>query len=200
MRACRALGALTLLVLAVLAFTPVTDALLPPPPPPPRPAQAIVVLGSYMGTDGTLSAASLQRAVRGIQLYRRGLAPLLVMAGAQQGPRAEAEVRADLAREFGVPAAAILTEGGGRTTREEALRMRRLLRPRGVSDLLLVTSADHMPRAREEFEREGFTVAPVPVAGLRGSVDRPEDRLGQARRWAQELGARLYYRARAALS
>ena len=61
MRACRALGALTLLVLGLVAFTPVTDHLQPPPAPPPRPAQAIVVLGSYMGTDGTLSAASLQR-------------------------------------------------------------------------------------------------------------------------------------------
>jgi uncharacterized SAM-binding protein YcdF (DUF218 family) len=200
MRACRALGALTLLVLGLVAFTPVTDRLQPPPAPPPRPAQAIVVLGSYMGTDGTLSAASLQRAVRGIQLYRHGLAPLLVMAGAQQGPLAEAEVRAALAREFGVPAEALLTEGGGKTTREEALRMRQLLQPRGVRDLLLVTSADHMPRAQEEFEREGFTVAPAPVAGIRTNVDRPEDRLGQARRWAQELGARLYYRARAAFS
>ena len=200
MRACRALGALTLAVLAVLAFTPLTDLLEAPAAPPPRPAQAIVVLGSYMGTDGTLSAASLQRAVRGIQLYRRGLAPLLVMAGAQQGPLAEAEVRAALAREFGVPGEAVLAEAGGKTTHDEALRIHRLLQARGVNDLLLVTSMEHMPRAREEFERQGFTVAPAPVTGIRTSVDRPEDRLGQARRWAQELGARLYYRVAAVLS
>jgi len=200
MKACRVLGALTLAVLAVLAFTPLTDLLEPPAAPPPRTAQAIVVLGSYMGTDGTLSAASLQRAVRGIQLYRRGLAPLLVMAGAQQGPLAEAEVRAALAREFGVPGEAVLAEAGGKTTHDEALRIHRLLQARGVNDLLLVTSMEHMPRAREEFERQGFTVAPAPVTGIRTSVDRPEDRLGQARRWAQELGARLYYRVAAALS
>ena len=200
MRGVRALGAVTLAVLGLLAFTPVTDVMEPPPVPAPRHAQAIVVLGSYMGTDGTLSAASLQRAVRGIQLYRRGLAPILVMAGAQQGPLAEAEVRAALAREFGVPAEALLTEAGGKTTHDEALRMRRLLAPRGVNDLLLVTSMDHMPRAREEFLRQGFTVVPAPVIGIRTSIDRPEDRLGQARRWAQELGARVYYRLAAALS
>ena len=196
----RRLGAATLLLLAVLAFTPLSDLTQPPAPPSPRPADAVVVLGSYMGTDGTLSAASLQRAVRGIQLYRRGLAPLLVMAGAQQGPLAEAEVRAALAREFGVPGEAVLAEAGGKTTHDEALRIHRLLQARGVNDLLLVTSMEHMPRAREEFERQGFTVAPAPVTGIRTSVDRPEDRLGQARRWAQELGARLYYRVAAALS
>ena len=200
MRACRTLGAITLLALAVLAFTPLTDRMQPPPAPVLRPAQAIVVLGSYMGTDGTLSAASLQRAVQGIQLYRRGLAPLLVMAGAQQGPLAEAEVRAALARDFGVPAAAVVAEAGGKTTRDEALRMRRLLQPRGVSLLLLVTSSEHMPRAQEEFEREGFSVIPAPVAAIRTATRRPEERLGQARRWAQELGARIYYRVAAALS
>jgi uncharacterized SAM-binding protein YcdF (DUF218 family) len=97
-----------------------------------------------------------------------------------------------------VPAEAVIAEAGGKTTRDEAVRLRRLLQPRGVTDLLLVTSVDHMTRAREEFERQGFTVAPAPVTGIRTSVERPEDRLGQARRWGQELGARVYYRLGAA--
>jgi len=195
---CRWLGAATLLALGVLAFTPLTDLLQPEPPPPPRPADAIVVLGSYMGVDGMLSAASLQRAVQGIQLYRRGLAPLLVMAGARLGPLAEAEVRAQLARDLGIPAEALLTDAGGRTTRDEAWRMWRLLEPRGARHVLLVTSGEHMLRARQQFEREGFTVTPSPVGSVRPQSIRPEDRLGQARRWAQELAARVFYRAAAA--
>jgi len=146
-----------------------------------------------------LSAASLQRAVQGIDLYRRGLAPLLVMLGARQGGLAEADVRARLARDFGVPPPALLTEAGGQTTRDEARRVRALLEPRGARHLLLVTSGEHMARARELFEREGFTVTPSPVGPVRPQMVRPEDRLGQARRWAQEMAARLYYRAAAAL-
>jgi uncharacterized SAM-binding protein YcdF (DUF218 family) len=195
----RMLGAATLLLLGVLAFTPLSDLTVPDPPPPPRPADAIVVLGSYMGVDGMLSAASLHRAVHGIELYRRGLAPLLVMLGARQGALAEAEVRVRLARDFGVPAAALLADAEGQTTRDEALRVRALLEPRGARTLLLVTSGEHMRRARELFEREGFTVTPSPVGSARPLRIRPEDRLGQARRWAQELAARLFYRAAAAL-
>ena len=199
MRACRWLGAATLLLLAVLALTPLSDLTLPEPPPPPRPGDAIVVLGSYMGTDGTLSAASLQRAVEGIQLYRHGLAPLLVMTGAREGALAEAEVRAQLARDFGVPAAAVLTDAGGHTTRDEARRVRGVLEPRGAHHVLLVTSGDHMLRARQQFEREGFAVTPVPVGVVRSPSARPEDRLGRVRRWAEELAARAYYRVAAAL-
>jgi uncharacterized SAM-binding protein YcdF (DUF218 family) len=193
----RRLGAATLLVLGALAFTPLSDLTQPEPAPPPRPSDAIVVLGSYMGVDGMLSAASLQRAVQGIELYRRGLAPVLVMLGARQGPLAEAEVRARLARDLGVPPQAVLTDAGGHTTRDEARRVRALLEPRGARHLLLVTSGEHMARARQQFEREGFTVTPSPVGPVRPESVRPEDRLGQARRWAQELAARLYYRAAA---
>jgi uncharacterized SAM-binding protein YcdF (DUF218 family) len=183
--------------MAAVAFTPMAEVTVPPPPPDPRPGDAIVVLGSYMASDGTLSAASLQRAVHGIQLYRRGLAPLLVMTGAREGPWVEAEVRAQLARDFGVPASALLTEPGGRTTREEARRVRELLQPRGAGHILLVTSGDHMLRASVQFQREGFTVSPAPVGPVRPRSPRPEDRLDQARRWAQELLARIYYRAAA---
>ena len=98
-----------------------------------------------------------------------------------------------------MPPPALLTEAGGQTTRDEARRVRALLEPRGARHLLLVTSGEHMARARELFEREGFTVTPSPVGPVRPQMVRPEDRLGQARRWAQEMAARLYYRAAAAL-
>ena len=41
-----------------------------------QPADAIVVLGAAMDSDGTLSYESLVRTVRGVALYRTGRAPI----------------------------------------------------------------------------------------------------------------------------
>ena len=192
----RWVGALCLLLLGLVAFTPLTNLMRPATAGPLQPAQAIVVLGSRMGTDGTLSAASLQRTVQGIRLQQRGLAPLLVMAGPRQGEHVEAEVRAALARDFGVPAAAVLTDASGRTTRDEARGMAALLHPRGIRRILLVTSAEHMRRARREFEQQGFEVVPAPVGSVDPEKVTPEHRLGDGRRWLEETMGRLYYRLR----
>jgi uncharacterized SAM-binding protein YcdF (DUF218 family) len=93
----------------------------------------------------------------------------------------------------------VLTDAGGHTTRDEARRVRGVLEPRGAHHVLLVTSGDHMLRARQQFEREGFEVTPAPVGVVHSPSARPEDRLGRVRRWAEELAARAYYRVAAAL-
>src|SRR2546429_455759 len=85
------------------------------------PSDAIVVLGGWVSPSGLLSLESLRRTNRGIDLYRRGLAPVLVLlGGATGGGPTEADVRAEQARLRGVPPDAILTEARARTTREEA--------------------------------------------------------------------------------
>src|SRR5258706_3124726 len=101
---------------------------------------AIVVLaGGGVRDDGSLSDVSLRRTVYGLELYRRGLAPLLVFSGAASANgHVEATVRAELARACGVRPAAILAEPEGRTTREEAVRIAALLQARGIHKIVLV--------------------------------------------------------------
>ena len=86
-----------------------------------EPADAIVVLGGGgVWSDGELSNISLRRALQGVRLYRRGLAPVVVFSGAPSRTHpTEAAARASLARELGLPPEAILTEGGSFTTRDE---------------------------------------------------------------------------------
>ena len=94
-------------------------------------SDAIVVLGHGVSPDGILTNASAARTGRAIALYRKGLAPLLVLLGpANDGDPTEAAVRADVARQWGVPPVAVLTEATAHTTREEALRVKALLQPR----------------------------------------------------------------------
>ncbi len=78
--------------------------------------------------------------------------------------RTEAQDMKDLLVEYGVPDEAILVEPKSRTTIENAQRTAELLRPKGIKEILLVTSAFHLRRATTLFETAGFKVTPVPTS------------------------------------
>ena len=197
LRGCRILGAVTLALLAVAELTPATEWLATRYAEPAQlaPADAIVVLGGGFSPQGWLDAASHRRLMHGILLYRQGLAPLLVLSGGTSpaGP-SEPEIRARLAREMGVPPAAIFPLIGANTTREEAVRVSAELGPRGVRSILLVSGSLHLVRARAVFERQGFTVHPAPVEEVSLNAQKPAERLALTRSLAQELAGWLYYR------
>jgi uncharacterized SAM-binding protein YcdF (DUF218 family) len=180
-----------------VAYTPLTTALEAGPGERPvlARADAIVVLGAGMAPDGVLTDSSLDRLVSGIVLFRRGLAPRLVLLGPghREGPT-EAEVRADLARDLGVPAEALVVEPRGLTTRHEAALVGERMREVGGRRILLVTDTHHMPRARLLFEREGLDVVAAPVVEISPVTGQPAARLELGRLLLQEALARLYYR------
>jgi uncharacterized SAM-binding protein YcdF (DUF218 family) len=162
-----------------------------------QPADAIVVLGAHIAENGQLSAESLRRALRGITLYRAGLAPIIVFSGIPNqdvpGP-SEAAVRAKLARELGIPAEAILIEERAYTTREEADRVRQTLHGRGARRVLLVTDPQHMRRAAALFEQLGFQVRPAAADYPRSAATSPEGRLRLMRETLGELLSLTYHR------
>jgi uncharacterized SAM-binding protein YcdF (DUF218 family) len=193
---CRTLGVVVLGSLAVAALTPASEWLTSRFAERPRlePADAVVVLGGGY-TQTSLGDPSLQRLVQGIRLYRRGLAPLLVFTGeAPAGRVSEPEMRAQYARNLGVPPEAILALPGANTTREEALRARSALEPRGVRSVLLVSSSLHLTRARAVFERAGFQVFPAPADNLFTFGSVSAQRLAVTRALLRELAGLAYYR------
>jgi uncharacterized SAM-binding protein YcdF (DUF218 family) len=191
------LGSLGVLLFLAVAFTPLSnvlnrglrvDARL-------EPADAIVVLASDVAPDGTLSNQSLRRALHGVALYRRGLAPLLLFSGIRpSGGPSEALARADLARSLGIPPEAVLTAEEIRTTRDEALSVAARLRPRGARRILLVSDSQHLVRAARLFERAGFEVLAAPADSISPASATPGARLGLMLAVVQELLSRLYYR------
>src|SRR5262249_37095380 len=130
---------------------------------------------------------SQRRLDRGIELYQRGLAPVLVLLGpgAEGGPT-EAEVRAAQARLHGIPADAILTETRARTTREEAMRVKALLQSRGARTVLLVTNAGTPGGWGAVFGPGGFEGACV-ASEPPGESGAPGARLDQAGVVVKEL-------------
>jgi uncharacterized SAM-binding protein YcdF (DUF218 family) len=194
---CRVLGLVGVVLFLAFAYTPLPNLLAQRLATPSRleKAEAIVVLGSNVSENGVLESDSLRRAIQGIVLQRKGLAPLLVLSGtAPKKGLTEAKVRAELAREIGISSDAILTEEGARTTREEAIRIGALLRARQVRRVLLVTSPYHMLRAQRLFERAGFEVLPATAEDTSQAANSPEGRLRLTREVLQEILARLYYR------
>jgi uncharacterized SAM-binding protein YcdF (DUF218 family) len=195
-RLLRTLGVVGVALFFVFAFTPLPNLLddWAGIPAQLEPAEAIVVLGGAVNANGALSESSLRRALLGMMLYRRGLAPRIVFSGpANKQGFVEAEIRAEMARQLGVSPTAILTERTAHTTREEASRMAGLLQPVGVHAILLVTDRQHMARSQRLFENMGFMVHPAPVDDL-SEADAPRGRLQLMSRVSQELFARLYYR------
>ena len=62
-----------------------------------------------------------------------------------------------------VPANAIWLEDKSQNTYENALFSAQILKSRGITRVILVTSAQHMPRSVALFEKQGIQVIPAPA-------------------------------------
>ncbi len=125
---------------------------------------ALVVLGCKVH-EGAPSAALERRLVRALQ--SKCAAPLVVMSGGKTwAGDSEAEVMAAWWRTSestgdSTSAVELLLESGSLTTRQNALYTARLLRPRSVRRIGLVTCDYHMWRAGWLFRSQGFLVVPL---------------------------------------
>ncbi len=133
-------------------------------------AQAIVVLGGgrrYFAPEDAgrhqPSEPSLMRLRHAARLHRLTKLPLLVSGGAPDGHgESEAETMArSLEEDFGIRARWL--EVTSANTGQNAVHASLLLKQPGITRILLVTDAVHMPRAAESFRRAGFDVVPAPT-------------------------------------
>jgi uncharacterized SAM-binding protein YcdF (DUF218 family) len=128
-------------------------------------AQAIVILGGAAerlgapeyGGEPAVTLSMLDRLNYGAFLARRTGLPVAVSGTASE----TLAMRASLARDFGVGTRWV--ENRSRDTFENAQFCAALLRPLGITRIVLVTDADHEWRAMHEFVGAGFTVVPAPI-------------------------------------
>jgi uncharacterized SAM-binding protein YcdF (DUF218 family) len=134
---------------------------------------AIVVLGGGTRAQSPPRAfhevgEAGDRVIYAAQLYRAGVAPTILVSGAHspaqsQVGASEAEAMADMLVFLGVPRESILLEQVSRNTYENAFESSRVLAEHGLSEVLLVTSALHMPRAYAVFRQLELEVTPAPT-------------------------------------
>ncbi|MBB6544890.1 ElyC/SanA/YdcF family protein [Thalassotalea piscium] len=132
------------------------------------PVHYIVILGCGHTTDDALpatsqlKACSLQRLVEGIRILGIHPEATLITSGAALGdPVANAEKVKQAAMLLGVNQAKIIVEPFPKDTEEEA----ELIAPRvRGKNVVLVTNADHMPRALKYFTEQGVNAIPAPAS------------------------------------
>jgi uncharacterized SAM-binding protein YcdF (DUF218 family) len=139
-----------------------------------RVAQAIVVFGTaqYNGRPSPVLAARLDHA---IELYRRKLAPVIVVTGGNQpGDRfTEASASADYLLERGVPDSDVLREVSGTSSWQSLAAAANFLGDRGIKEVLLVSDPFHSLRIRAMASELGLDghCSPTRTSPIRGLTE-----------------------------
>lgn len=137
-----------------------------------RPADAIVVLGAaqYDGRPSPVLRARLDHAA---DLYRRDVAPLVVVTGgAREGDRhTEASASATYLHGQGVPGTAVERETTGGSSYESLAATARFLRDRDVGRVVLVSDGFHALRIASIADEVGLdaVVSPTPDSAIDGA-------------------------------
>ena len=144
--------------------------------------QAVVVIGGGVKHNAseyqaplTVHPRTLLRLRYAAKIAREYDLPILVSGGVVEDMNvSEAQLMAQvLEQEFNV--FVTWQEQDSRNTAENAQFTRDLLIKQGVTDIILVTQAYHMPRAISEFRKSGFNVLPAPTDFIRPSSEALSD-------------------------
>jgi uncharacterized SAM-binding protein YcdF (DUF218 family) len=134
-------------------------------------ADVAVVLGAAVWPGGRASPALARRTLHAVRLARAGsVHHLLLTGGVGRHPPSEASVMRALAVGAGLDAARLVLEERATSTLESARECARIIAERGWSQVLLVTDAYHLPRARLAFRHFGVAARGSPPPEGRGDT------------------------------
>lgn len=143
-------------------------------------ADVIVVLGGGTVTKSAprptveVNGAG-DRIIYAVDLYRQGAADRILLGGSyipwrdgevftEKGISSPASEMAELMTDsFGIPEEALIIQDRSVNTYEEAVEDAAILKEKGLTRVLLVSSATHMRRAVPLFEKQGLEVIPAPT-------------------------------------
>ena len=122
-------------------------------------ADCIIVLGCRVWRDNTPSAMLSDRLKRGVELYKAGAAPKLLMSGDHgREDYDEVNVMRKYAEEEGVDSKDIFTDHAGFSTYETMYRAKEVFKAKKV---IIVTQSYHLYRAVYDAEKLGLEAVGV---------------------------------------
>ena len=198
-----AMGALAAvcLLLVIVAYTPIivgpARSLIRNDPLPAN-ADAVMALSAGVNDDGTISPRARDNLLKGLELVKRGVAPILVVSreayiingklvtSQRDQEQVVSLTLGDLSK--------LVVAGVTHSTHDEAMRVRELFRARNWKRIVVVTSPMHTRRACAMFEKAGVAVS-CTASNTRalavGALSSPEDRMGAFQVWLYELAGTL---------
>ncbi|MGV3625256.1 MAG: YdcF family protein [Archangium sp.] len=131
---------------------------------------AVVLLGGVVAPLGSLPSEigfneSFERVLATRELLLSGRAKVAILSGGSLGGALDTEagyLAAEL-QQLGVPADQLIIEAKAMNTRENAVLSKELLTAHGAKQVVIVTSAFHMPRAVGCFRAVNLEVDTLPV-------------------------------------
>lgn len=156
------------------------------------PADAIGVFGAaeYDGRPSPVFRARLDHA---LDLYHRGIAPLIITVGGPGGDEySEGSVGRDYLMGKGVPEPAIIAETHSRNTEESARRIAVIARKNGLHRLVIVSDGTHLFRIHAICSADGLDVLTsprptVPIEGGSGDFERITHEIMSYTAWRMHL-------------
>lgn len=128
-----------------------------------RAADVIVVFGAaeYVGRPSPVFKARLDHAA---DLYRKGLAPIVITTGGAGGdPKFnEGEVGREYLKSLGIPDDHLIAETQSADTAESARRVSTIMHANHMNTCLAVSDAYHIFRIKQMLSREGVTAYGAP--------------------------------------
>jgi uncharacterized SAM-binding protein YcdF (DUF218 family)/glycosyltransferase involved in cell wall biosynthesis len=127
-------------------------------------ADAIAVFAGGVGESGKAGGGTQERLQRAIDLYKSGEAAHLILSSGYVYSFPEAEIMRTLALDQGVPSGAIVLEKRSTNTYQNVSFVHEIMRERGWTSVLLVSSPYHMRRALLVWRKvaPGVHVIPTP--------------------------------------
>lgn len=143
-------------------------------------ADCILVLGCQVREDGSPSLMLSDRLDRGVELYKNGAAPKLLMSGDHSGDYNEVHTMKQYAVSCKIPSEDVFMDHEGYSTYESLYRAKYVY---GVKKMIIVTQKYHLYRALYIARSLGIDAVGVPAAEIRY--------VGQLGRDTRELLARI---------
>ncbi len=134
--------------------------------------QWCIILGGGMmrSGEGYRTGETADRFVQPLLLYKKGLVKKLLITGGNvniKGLKIDETQESKKVKEvliaMGVAEKDIYLEESARNTHENATYTKKMLAPYLAEEMVLVTSAIHMPRAKACYSKEGFRVVVYPA-------------------------------------
>lgn len=130
-----------------------------------QPSDVIIVLGAGLRRNNEPTPALSRRSLHAVDLYRAGIAPVIICTGgfSQARTRSEADVCREILESEGIPRTAIWMETRSRSTEENALYTQAIMRTHGWQTAVVISDNYHLLRSNWLFTSLGIQITTSPT-------------------------------------